>query len=457
MSDPAYSVLVIDRDVEVAEDFGRALSGLAVAVLRAGDWAEGIDLYRECLPQMVLLDSAFDDGEGALQTRFMGDYSLEVVLMTNHWTNEGALAAVARGASDLLDKPLQPSKVRQLILGLIAQLKARRRTQELDNQLLETCQFQGMVGQSPRMREVFSRIRRIAPLFHTALITGATGTGKELVARALHSLSPRSRDKLVICNCSALTETLLESQLFGHVKGAFTGATHDRVGLFEYANRGTLFLDEIGELSFTAQAKLLRILQSQELQRVGSPATTTVDVHVIAATNRDVRELASKGTFREDLFYRLSMIEIQLPDLADRREDLPLLQRHFLRHFSNMYGKQLNGISRRAQILLARHLWPGNVRELENVIGNACMMAHGNFVCDSDLPDAVRVQTAGPDKSTRILTLDEVQSRHLEYVLKLFGGNKAQAAQALGVSRATVYDMLARRARQGVQMNNRSA
>jgi two-component system, NtrC family, response regulator HydG len=150
MSDPAYSVLVIDRDVEVAEDFGRALSGLAVAVLRAGDWAEGIDLYRECLPQMVLLDSAFDDGEGALQTRFMGDYSLEVVLMTNHWTNEGALAAVARGASDLLDKPLQPSKVRQLILGLIAQLKARRRTQELDNQLLETCQFQGMVGSTPR-------------------------------------------------------------------------------------------------------------------------------------------------------------------------------------------------------------------------------------------------------------------------------------------------------------------
>ena len=227
------------------------------------------------------------------------------------------------------------------------------------------------------MLEVYSKVRRVAPLFQTALITGPTGTGKELIARALHNLSPRSRENLVICNCSALTETLLESQLFGHVKGAFTGATEDRAGLFEYANHGTLFLDEIGELSPAAQAKLLRILQNQELQRVGSPVASQVDVHVIAATNRNVRELASKGQFREDLFYRLSMIEIQLPCLVDRKEDLPLLQQHFLRHFSARYGKEFKGISRRAQILLARHMWPGNVRELENVIGMACIMAQG--------------------------------------------------------------------------------
>ena len=457
MSDAVYSVLVIDRDVGVSEDFSRALLGLPVAVLRAGDWAEGLRFYREFLPQTVLLDSKLDDGEVPLHELFSGDSGLEVVLLTDSWTQTGALAAVARGASDLLAKPLEPSKVRQFISGLIAQAETRRHTQKLDNELLEAYQFQGIVGRSPRMLEVFSRVRRVAPLFQTALITGPTGTGKELIARALHYLSPRSGEKFVVCNCSALTETLLESQLFGHVKGAFTGATHDRAGLFEHSNRGTLFLDEIGELSLPAQAKLLRILQSQELQRVGSPVTTTVDVHVIAATNRNVRELASEAKFREDLFYRLSMIEIELPPLADRKEDLPLLQGHFLQHFSTKYGKRLHGISRRAQILLTRHSWPGNVRELENVIGNACMMAEGKIIRDIDLPEAIRVQMATPDNGAGLMTLQDVQSRHLDYVLKLVDGNKARAAEVLGVSRATIYGMLARRIRQVVPKNKLSA
>jgi DNA-binding NtrC family response regulator len=457
MSDLVYSALVIDHDVGVAEDFSRALLGLPVAVLRAGDRVEGICFYREFLPQMVLLDSKLDDGKMPLHDQFANDSALEVVLMTDCWTQTGALTAIARGASDLLTKPLEHSKVRHLVLGLIAQAEIRRHTQGLENELLEAYEFQGIVGRSPRMLEVFSKVRRVAPLFQTALITGSTGTGKELIARALHNLSPRSRDKFVVCNCSALTETLLESQLFGHVKGAFTGATHDRAGLFEYANRATLFMDEIGELSLAAQAKLLRILQNQELQRLGSPVSTTVDVHVIAATNRNVRELASQGKFREDLFYRLSMIEIQLPPLADRREDLPLLERYFLRRFSTKYGKRLNGISRRAQILLARHSWPGNVRELENVIGSASIMAQGRVITDIDLPEAIRVQMAGPEKGTSCMTLEEVQSRHLEYVLNLVDGNKARAAEVLGVSRATVYGMLARHVRNGDQENNLSA
>jgi DNA-binding NtrC family response regulator len=457
MSDPVYSVLVIDRDVGVSEDFGRALLGLPVAVMRASDRAEGMRFYHDFLPLMVLLDAEFDDGELPLHDLFAYDSALEVVLMTDRWTPAAALAAAARGASDLLAKPLDPVKVRALVSGLITQAETRRHTHELDNELLEVYQFQGMVGRSPRMLEVFSKVRRVAPLFQTALITGPTGTGKELIARALHNLSPRSREKFVVCNCSALTETLLESQLFGHVKGSFTGAIRDRAGLFEYANRGTLFLDEIGELSLPAQAKLLRVLQNQELQRVGSPVTSTVDVHVIAATNQNVRELAAKGKFREDLFYRLSMIEIQLPPLAERREDLPLLQRHFLQHFSLKYGKKLNGISRRAQILLNRHLWPGNVRELENVIGNACIMAQGKIIGDVDLPEAIRSPIASPEKAVPFMTLEEVQARHLEYVLKLVDGNKARAAEILGVSRATVYGMLARRVRQLDQQANLSA
>jgi DNA-binding NtrC family response regulator len=456
MSDPVYLVLVIDRDVAVSEEVGRALLGLPVAVLRATDRAEGIGFYLRFLPQMVFMDSEFDDAKVPLHDPFAGDSALDVVVMTTKWTEARALHTVARGASDLLAKPMDPVKLRQLVSGFIAQAETRRQTGDLDKDLLDVYQFQGMVGRSPRMLEVFSRIRRVAPLFQTVLITGATGTGKELIANALHNLSPRSHEKFVVCNCSALTETLLESQLFGHVKGAFTGATHDRAGLFEYADHGTLFLDEIGELSLGAQAKLLRILQSQELQRVGSPVTRTVDVHVIAATNRDVRDLAVKRQFRQDVFYRLSMIEIQLPLLADRMEDLPLLQQHFLRYFSTKYGKELKGISRRAQIVLTRHPWPGNVRELENVIGNACIMAQGKIVCEDDLPEAIRAPINTP-KPVGFMTLQEVQVRHLEYILKIVEGNKARAAEILGVSRATVYDMLARRIRQFDPKNDLSA
>jgi len=457
MPHPVYSVLIIDRNVGVSEEFSRGVLGLPVAVLRASDLAEGVSFYRKFLPQMVLLDSALDDRDVPLQELFAGDSALEVVLVTDRWTQAEALAAAARGASDLLTKPLESSKVHQMVSGYIAQAETRRHTQELDNELLEAYQFHGMVGRSPKMLEVFSRVRRVAPLFQTVLVTGPTGTGKELIARALHHLSPRSREKFVVCNCSALTETLLESQLFGHVKGAFTGATHDRAGLFEYADHGTLFLDEIGELSLGAQAKLLRILQNQELQRVGSPVARKIDVHVIAATNRNVRELAVNGQFRQDLFYRLSMIEIHLPALADRMEDLPLLQRHFLRYYSTKYGKDLKGISRRAQILLTRHPWPGNVRELENVIGNSCIMAQDKIVSEADLPEAIRAPLDTPSKVANFMTLEEVQSRHLEYVLKMVDGNKARAAELLGVSRATVYGMLARRIRQDVPKTDLSA
>jgi two-component system, NtrC family, response regulator HydG len=290
---------------------------------------------------------------------------------------------------------------------------------------------------------VFAKIRRVAPHFRTVLISGATGTGKELVARALHNLSPVPANPFVVRNCSAIVDSLMESELFGHVKGAFTGASQDKLGVFEYANHGTVFLDEIGELPLTAQSKLLRVLQNHEIQRVGAPAPRTVDVRVIAATNRNLRSMVKEGTFREDLYYRLAMVEIKLPGLAERREDLPLLERYFLEKFSAEYNKPVSGVTRRAQTRLAMYSWPGNVRELENVIGNACMMVDGIVIDVRDLPESIRGQSSElPAEDETMISLDELQKRHMIRVLERVGGNKSQAAEILGVSRATIYQLL---------------
>lgn len=263
------------------------------------------------------------------------------------------------------------------------------------------------------------------------------------MARALHNLSPAAPSTFAVCNCAAIAETLVESELFGYVRGAFTGATQDKVGLFEYANHGTLFLDEISELPLAAQAKLLRVLQNHEIQRVGSPVLRPVEVRVIAATNRNLRSMVGESTFREDLYYRLTMVEIPLPRLADRREDVPLLQRHFLAKFAAEYKKPVAGMTRRAQARMAMYSWPGNVRELENVIGNACMMVQGKVIDIGDLPETVRSHVAGFAAQDEIpLSLEESQNRHIARVLEYVNGNKSQAADILGVSRATIYQYL---------------
>jgi transcriptional regulator with PAS, ATPase and Fis domain len=298
------------------------------------------------------------------------------------------------------------------------------------------------------MLDVYSRIRRVAPHFSTVLITGETGTGKELVASAMHRLSPCARGPFVVCNSTAIVETLFESELFGYVKGAFTGAVQDRAGLFEFASGGTLFMDEIGELPLAAQAKLLRVLQNQEVQRVGSPAARKVDVRVVAATNRDLRLMVSQKLFRDDLYYRLTMVEIHLPRLLARKEDLPLLERHFIEAFATKYKKPVRGITRRAQALLARYSWPGNVRELENILGYACMMADREVIDIRDFPERLRTQAAdhaNPDET--MLPLDELDRRHAQKVLDQVGGNRVRAAEILGISRATLYRLLPKNSR----------
>jgi len=313
----------------------------------------------------------------------------------------------------------------------------------LEHELMETYQLDGMIGRSPLVLDVFARTVRVAPHFRTALVTGATGTGKELVARALHHHSPVAAKPFAVCNCSAIVDTLFESELFGYVRGAFTGANQDKAGLFEFANGGTVFLDEIGELPLNAQAKLLRVLQNQEVQRVGSPMTRKIDVRVIGATNRDLKAMVAQKLFREDLYYRLAVIEIKLPRLADRKEDLPLLQRHFVERFAEQYNKPIAGITRRAQTVLMRYHWPGNVRELENIIGSACMVAEDNLIDIHDLPEHLRESTL-EDPEEQLISLEELENRHVVHVLEKLGGNKNRASEVLGISRATLYNMLDR-------------
>jgi transcriptional regulator with PAS, ATPase and Fis domain len=261
------------------------------------------------------------------------------------------------------------------------------------------------------------------------------------VASALHRLSPVSNNRFAVCNCAAIVESLFESELFGHVRGAFTGATQEKIGLFEYAHGGIVFLDEIGELSLEMQSKLLRVLENREIQRVGSPIVKKVNVRVIAATNRNLQELIAEKKFREDLYYRLSMVEIELPRLADRREDLPLLERFFIEQFAEQYCKPIKGITPRAQIVLARYRWPGNIRELRSVLGSACLMAEGEMVDVRDLPERIPVRAADitSEDSNELLPLAELERRHVLRVLDQVGGNKVQAAKILGINRATVY------------------
>jgi DNA-binding NtrC family response regulator len=314
-----------------------------------------------------------------------------------------------------------------------------QREEALEQQLIEVFNLEGMIGRSPRMLEVFDLVRRVAPHLHTALITGETGTGKELIARALHNLSPRASQRCAVFNCSALVDTLAESQLFGHRKGSFTGAVGDQVGMFEWANGGTVFLDEVGDLSAASQSKLLRVLENGEVQKLGFPQATRVDVQVIAATSRDLNVEMKSNRFRPDLWYRLNMVQIHLPALRDRREDVVLLSRHFLAHYAAEYGKELKRISRRAESALLAYSWPGNVRELQNVIARGCMLSR-NWVFDmEDLPEEIRNQSAGA--SALPSSLEQAEKRALIHALAKTK-NKALAARTLGISRTRLYRLM---------------
>jgi len=438
-------LIAIDDDPVALELITDALSGEDIEILTSTRAAEGLALVRARHHEVVLLDLMMPEMGGMELLEKIVDAwpATDVVLITGHYSTESAVEAIRKGASDYLTKPVSLSALRERVGKFIAEALRRRRASQLENEVLDTCQFEGMVGRSPLMLEMFDRIRRVAPHFRTALVVGETGTGKELVANALHRLSPAASGRLVACNCSAIVETLFESELFGHVKGAFTGATQDKAGFLQYASGGTLFLDEIGDMPLTTQSKLLRALETHEFQRVGSPALFKVDVRVIAASNRDLHERIAGGRFREDLYYRLSMVEIRVPRLGDRKEDLPYLERYYLDKFAKEYGKVIRGITPRAQIILSRYSWPGNVRELENVLGQACMIAESETIDVRDLPESIRSQpTPERNGDEELLPLAEVHRMHVRRVLEKVAGNKTEAARILGINRATLYRLL---------------
>jgi two-component system, NtrC family, response regulator HydG len=370
--------------------------------------------------------------------------------MTGNPTVDTAIEAVKRGALDYLSKPFDTARLRALLTAVRDDMARRERLLAVEAEIAGAMQFHGMIGRAPVMQDLFDTIRRMAPHARTVLVTGETGTGKELVAKALHALGQRSARAFVTVNCSAVVETLFESELFGHVRGAFTGATEHKIGVFEHASSGTLFLDEVGELPLSAQAKLLRTIEHGEIQRVGSLESRHVDVAVIAATNRDLRSEAAAGRFRSDLYYRLGIIEIHLPPLRDRREDIPYLVAAFVRDCARRLERPITGVTAHFERLMQQASWPGNVRELRNVIERACLLSDGHVLTERDLGAAMSRGSMPPPPADRsepspaATLLSTAQRGQIERVLRETGGNKARAAKLLGVSRRSLYRWIER-------------
>ena len=447
----ASSILVVDDDDAHRSMLRTMLRSWGFTVEEATDGDEAVDLVRERAFDAVLSDvrMARMDGIHALKAMLEYNPALPVVLMTAYSSVETAVDALRIGAYDYLVKPLDFDLLRETLEQAIERSQHSVENRELRRQLTESASSQDIVGRSDALKRMLGFIETVAPTEATVLITGESGTGKELVARALHSSSARAAKPLVTVNCAALTETLLESELFGHEKGAFTGADRRREGRFVQANGGTLFLDEIGEMPLQLQAKLLRALQQGEIQRVGSDVPITVDVRVIAATNRNLLREAQEKRFREDLFFRLNVISIEVPALRQRGDDIPLLAAYFLQRFAERNRKSIKGFSPQALDSMRRYRWPGNVRELENAVERAVILCGGDLVTPAELPDTVAhapepVETQESPEAISLagMALEDVERLAIEDTMRQTGDNKSEAARRLGITRATLHNKL---------------
>jgi DNA-binding NtrC family response regulator len=459
-------LMLVDDDERILDVVARFARRAGFDVVTCAGGKEALDELRRRPADLAMVDLRMPDVNGLDVLRAVRQTvpSCEVILMTGYAGIDSAVEAIKLGAVDYLTKPFDFDRLAHVLESVRDEAERRRNLLAAEGEVARRLEFCEMIGRSALMQEIFSLIRRLAPHVRTALVTGETGTGKELAARALHKMGPRRDRRFVAVNCSAVVETLFESELFGHVRGAFTGATESKPGLFEAADAGTLFLDEIGELPLTVQAKLLRVLETGEVQRVGSLDTRRVDVHVFASTNRDLRAEVAGNRFRNDLFYRLNVVELRLPPLRRRPEDIPYLTAAFVRDCATRLRKPLVGVSAGAERLLMSGAWEGNVRELRNVVERACILAESDVITEKDLavslpvpldPPVAMAPPRGADPIVAVASeaadgaddedsLASIEREHIVRTLRRAGGNKKAAARMLGLSRRALYRRLER-------------
>jgi DNA-binding NtrC family response regulator len=449
MSKQKQKIMIVEDDAVLRDMLAQFLTRLGYRVAVAGGGSEALARVDEELPDLILSDISMPglDGLSLLDEVKIRYPETVVIMMTGFISIESAIDAVRHGAEDYLSKPLQFSDLQMRIERALKWSAMRSHLTRLETQVRVRYRFDQIIGRSPAMQHVFQIIERVARTNATVLISGRTGTGKELVAKAIHFNSPRASKPFIDINCGALPENLVESELFGHQKGAFTGATETKKGLFEAANGGTLFLDEVQAFKPELQAKLLRVLQEHAIRRVGGRENIEVDVRVVAATNQDILQAVHKGEFREDLYYRLNVVNIYLPDLRDRREDIPLLIDHFLKRQTEPDDGQPRHFSNQAMRLLLGSDWPGNVRELENAIEHALAMGGEPTLTISDLPPQIcglvgRMGSSEPAGEAR--SIEEVERRHILRILEETGGNHVHSAAILGIDRRTLYRKLSK-------------
>lgn len=448
--DRPVRIMAIDDEETMLRILRRALEpeGYIVETFSSGTDAI-IRLKNGDTPDVVITDMKLPagiDGFGIIEAAQSIDRNILVIVITAYSSIESAVAAVKAGAYDFIPKPFDPDHILLAVKRAVEARALRLENLGLKKRLAEASAEHEIIGASQAMRQVFSMIKKVKDTDGTVLIIGESGVGKELVARAIHSSGKRAEHPFIAINCGALPDDLLESELFGYEKGAFTGAISRKKGLFEAADRGTVFLDEVSTISPMMQVKLLRFLQERNFMRLGGSEAISVDVRVIAATNEDLKEAVSRGTFRKDLYYRLNVIPIEIPPLRERRDDIPLLIRHFIERYSKKTGKKIAGINKEAEDMLIMHRWEGNVRELENIIERAVTVTDDDVIGPEDIPLEVKADIQKPHQESSpyqpTLSLLEVERLHIETVLKAVNNNKSKAARILGIDYSTLLRKL---------------
>jgi two-component system response regulator HydG len=445
---PPIKALIIDDEAAHGETVADSLRRVGYDCVVATSGSEGAAMLQRDAFEIVVTDLRMNDVDGleilAKAKEVLPD--AEVILVTGHGTIQSAVEAMQLGAFNYLLKPLDLKQLRAVVDSAARNQHLRRANAELNKRLDEKFGFEGVIGNSPMMHELVDRMRRIAPTDATVLIQGDTGTGKELVAQAIHQNSPRKKRAFVGLNCAALSENILESELFGHIKGAFTDASSGRIGKFEYADGGTLFLDEVGDMPLPTQIKLLRVLESGEITRVGSNEPLRVNVRILSATNRDLEIAIDAGTFREDLYHRLKVITLQLPTLAERNQDIPLLVEHFVKMHAARHHKQITSMTAAARRRLLSHQWTGNVRQLKNTIESMVVVDYDEVLDLDDLPDELlpedhaQVTTSAQGLSELVgKPIADIEGMFIAETLKFTNGNREEAAGMLGIGERTLY------------------